>query len=172
LGINWRALELKMSVNFMATWEILQLIDIFRGRCVYFSLFWYVVPRKIWQPCRATEFVSCDTNRSLSIRVVRPNFVSSDQFLCHTTKFCVVQHNSCRPAKFRVIRPIFMSHDKVLRRATQFVSSGQISCHQTNFYVTRQSFVSYDTKFMFRINMPYINTLEVGRARGQRPKAN
>jgi hypothetical protein len=35
--------------------------------------------------CLTTEFVLYNTKRSLSICVVRPNFVSSDQILCRTT---------------------------------------------------------------------------------------
>jgi hypothetical protein len=31
-------------------------IGLFCGTLVYFSPFWYVVPRKIWQPC-STEYL-------------------------------------------------------------------------------------------------------------------
>jgi hypothetical protein len=45
-----------MLVNFQAIWPILLLFGIFYGHLVYFVVilvvfkFWYVVPRKIWQP--------------------------------------------------------------------------------------------------------------------------
>jgi hypothetical protein len=38
-------------VYFMAIGNILWPFGIFCGHLVYFSPFWYVVPRKIWQPC-------------------------------------------------------------------------------------------------------------------------
>jgi hypothetical protein len=54
--------------NFMAIWNILWPFGIFCGHLVYFvtiwyisrafgtfSPFWYVIPRKIWQPCFQTE---------------------------------------------------------------------------------------------------------------------
>jgi hypothetical protein len=47
-------------VHFMAVWYILWPFDIFYGRLVYFKVdlrpfgvflsFWYIEPRKIWQP--------------------------------------------------------------------------------------------------------------------------
>jgi hypothetical protein len=37
-------------VNFAATGSILWPFFIFCGHLVYFSPFWYLVPRKIWQP--------------------------------------------------------------------------------------------------------------------------
>jgi hypothetical protein len=47
-----------MLVHFVAIWSILRpfvkilwQFGIFYGHLVYFSPFWYVVPRKIWQPC-------------------------------------------------------------------------------------------------------------------------
>jgi hypothetical protein len=36
-------------VYLMAVGNILWLFGIFYGHLVYFSLFWYFVPRKIWQ---------------------------------------------------------------------------------------------------------------------------
>jgi hypothetical protein len=47
-----------MLVFFMDIWPILRPFDIpylgpfgiFYGKLVYFSPFWYIVPRKIWQP--------------------------------------------------------------------------------------------------------------------------
>jgi hydrogenase-4 membrane subunit HyfE len=46
-------------VNFMVVWSILWQWDIpillpfgiFCGDLVYFVIIWYIVPRKIWQPC-------------------------------------------------------------------------------------------------------------------------
>jgi hypothetical protein len=54
----WRVLQWKMMVNFMDTWSILHTVvcyilwtfGIVRGNLVYF---WYLVIRKIWQPCSA-----------------------------------------------------------------------------------------------------------------------
>jgi Zn-dependent protease with chaperone function len=51
LGTLWRVLQLKMLIYFMAIssmyftakWYILWLFGVF-------FLFWYVLPRKIWQP--------------------------------------------------------------------------------------------------------------------------
>jgi hypothetical protein len=44
-----------MLVNFSAVWSVLQPFVMFCGHSVWlfgiFFLFWYVVPRKIWQPC-------------------------------------------------------------------------------------------------------------------------
>jgi hypothetical protein len=44
---NW-----KMLVYFMNTWSIYGLLSFGTaiGNLVYFSPFWYFVPRKIWQP--------------------------------------------------------------------------------------------------------------------------
>jgi hypothetical protein len=59
LGKCLRAVQRKMSVYSVAIWSILQLFGIFSGHLVFFWLFgifspfWYVVPRKIWQPWRA-----------------------------------------------------------------------------------------------------------------------
>jgi hypothetical protein len=39
-------------VYFTAIANILWPFGIFCGQLVYFSPFWYFVPRKIWQPCR------------------------------------------------------------------------------------------------------------------------
>jgi hypothetical protein len=62
LGKFWRALDLKMFTYFMAIWNSLQTFGdilwpfgIFCGNLVYFSPFWYFVPRKIWQPWRRFE---------------------------------------------------------------------------------------------------------------------
>jgi hypothetical protein len=58
LGKFWRVLQWKMSVYFMDIWSILRTFwhislpyGIFCGNLVYFPPFWYVVPRKLWQPC-------------------------------------------------------------------------------------------------------------------------
>jgi hypothetical protein len=44
------------SVNFVAIWYNLPPFGIFCGSLVYFSLFWYVALRKIWQPCLPADF--------------------------------------------------------------------------------------------------------------------
>jgi hypothetical protein len=44
LGKFWRVLQWEMLVNFMAIWLI------FSPNFGTFYPFWYVVPRKIWQP--------------------------------------------------------------------------------------------------------------------------
>jgi hypothetical protein len=57
LGKFWRDLQIKIKVYFMATWSLLKLFGIFCDHLVYLWLFgiffpfWYVVQRKIWQPC-------------------------------------------------------------------------------------------------------------------------
>jgi hypothetical protein len=53
---------------FMANWSVLRQFRIFCGHSVYFRvisffLFWYVVPRKIWQPCSSMA----PTNAALDI---------------------------------------------------------------------------------------------------------
>jgi hypothetical protein len=54
LGKFWRALQWKMVVCLMAIRSILRPIDIFYGHLVHFVvvwyIFWFAVPRKIWQP--------------------------------------------------------------------------------------------------------------------------
>jgi hypothetical protein len=45
LGKFWRVFE--RLVYSMATWYILRAF----GNSVYFLPFWYIVSRKIWQPC-------------------------------------------------------------------------------------------------------------------------
>jgi hypothetical protein len=57
-GKFWRVLQLKMLLYFMAIWSYpfksiwytLWPFGMFYGYLVYFSPFWYVVPKKIWQP--------------------------------------------------------------------------------------------------------------------------
>jgi hypothetical protein len=44
LGTFW-------CMNFMDIWSILRPFDIFYDNLAYFSPFWYIEPRKIWQPC-------------------------------------------------------------------------------------------------------------------------
>jgi hypothetical protein len=58
LGKFWKVLQWKILVFFMALLSILRPIVIFYGHLVHFvdiwyvfPRFWYVVPRKIWQPC-------------------------------------------------------------------------------------------------------------------------
>jgi hypothetical protein len=43
VDIFWRALEWKMLVHYKAIWK-------FCGHLEYFSPFWYISPRNIWQP--------------------------------------------------------------------------------------------------------------------------
>jgi hypothetical protein len=50
LYVFWRALELKMLVYFMATWNISWPFDIFYGRLVHFPPLEYVLTRKVGQP--------------------------------------------------------------------------------------------------------------------------
>jgi hypothetical protein len=45
-GVNYVHL-----VYFTAVWNILRPFGIFYGYLVDFSPFWFVVPRKLWQPC-------------------------------------------------------------------------------------------------------------------------
>jgi hypothetical protein len=64
LGKFWSGLKWKMSENFMAIWNILRPFGTFYGHLVrwwqfgIFSLFWYIVSRKIWQPWTYTERVA------------------------------------------------------------------------------------------------------------------
>jgi hypothetical protein len=57
-GILWNALERKTLVNFMAIleyfkeiWYILLPLGEFMVSWYIFDPFWYIAPRKIWQPC-------------------------------------------------------------------------------------------------------------------------
>jgi hypothetical protein len=54
LGKFWRFLQWKIMLYFMAIWSIWYILlhyGIFCGHLVCFDPFWYIVPRKIWQPC-------------------------------------------------------------------------------------------------------------------------
>jgi hypothetical protein len=59
MGKFWSVLQRKMLVNFKAIWSISLPFDIFYvwslgifcGLFGIFFPFWYVAPRKIWQPC-------------------------------------------------------------------------------------------------------------------------
>jgi hypothetical protein len=73
LGKFWRALQWKalvyllpfglfhgQLVNFNTIWSTSQPIGKFNGHLVHFVVvwflpFWYVVPKKIWQPCSQEE---------------------------------------------------------------------------------------------------------------------
>jgi hypothetical protein len=46
LGIFWSAMGWKISVYCISIWNILRLFGIFCGHLVYFSTFWYILPRK------------------------------------------------------------------------------------------------------------------------------
>jgi hypothetical protein len=50
LGTFFSVLQGKMLVKFMAIWSILLPFRIFCGHFGIFYPFWYVAPRKIWQP--------------------------------------------------------------------------------------------------------------------------
>jgi hypothetical protein len=57
-------LQRNMSVYVMAIWSILRPFVIFSGSLVYFNVilyissrFWYVLPRKIWQPWHRSDFL-------------------------------------------------------------------------------------------------------------------
>jgi hypothetical protein len=57
LGKFWRVLQWKIFVYFMTIWSILRPLKVFYGHLVYFVViwyisprFWYIVPRKIFQP--------------------------------------------------------------------------------------------------------------------------
>jgi hypothetical protein len=45
-------------VHFTTFCYILWTFGVVRGNLVYFSPFWYFVPRKIWQPCRSQKHQS------------------------------------------------------------------------------------------------------------------
>jgi hypothetical protein len=58
LGKSCRVLQPKLWVFFKAVWSTLRTFGTFCGHLVYFMAirkiffpFWYIVPRKIWQPC-------------------------------------------------------------------------------------------------------------------------
>jgi hypothetical protein len=56
---------------FMAIWNILHTFGIFYEHLVHFFRFWYLVPRKIWQPW----FRRGRKIRKISIRGKKPFFV-------------------------------------------------------------------------------------------------
>jgi hypothetical protein len=76
LGKFWRVLQWKMLVYFMFIWCSIRSFSIFcghfgifYGHLVYFSPFWYVGPRKIWQPCYTTRpFMKCRCTSCLTLR--------------------------------------------------------------------------------------------------------
>jgi hypothetical protein len=45
-------------IHFTVFCYILWTFDVVLGILVYFSPFWYFVPRKIWQPCRRVDFMN------------------------------------------------------------------------------------------------------------------
>jgi hypothetical protein len=57
-----------MLEYFMATLYILRPFGIFYGHLVHFSRFWYVVPRKIWQPCGISQGRFCSARNDLFCR--------------------------------------------------------------------------------------------------------
>jgi hypothetical protein len=72
LGKFWRIWQWKMSVNFVAIWSILWPFVIFYGYLVWFFSFWYVAPRKIWQPCKAFHYIfdfKIDSNQKIFIDI-------------------------------------------------------------------------------------------------------
>jgi hypothetical protein len=72
----WSVLEWKM-LYFMSNWYILCSFGTFYVHLAYllviwyldFFPFWYVVPRKIWQPCPQISGCCCCTFQSKRIRV-------------------------------------------------------------------------------------------------------
>jgi hypothetical protein len=57
LGKVWRVLQWKKFEYFIDIWSILCPFGTFCSNLVYVPPFWYIVPRKIWQPCASTRFV-------------------------------------------------------------------------------------------------------------------
>jgi hypothetical protein len=58
LGKFWRALKWKMLVYVMVIWNILRPFDILYSHLVmlwsfgiFGPVFWYILSRKVWQPC-------------------------------------------------------------------------------------------------------------------------
>jgi hypothetical protein len=81
-----------MLLYFTAIWSILYILwrlGIFYGNLVYFPRFWYIVPRKIWQPWLSKK---PDEIRNfvehLARRVLLPDFAvdPADQF--HVVRIC------------------------------------------------------------------------------------
>jgi hypothetical protein len=74
LGKFLRVLQWKMLVHifnahlvhFTDIWCVLCPFGIFSGRLAYFSLFWYFVPRKFWQPCQVESCGDVNTEQRLS----------------------------------------------------------------------------------------------------------
>jgi hypothetical protein len=54
--VFWSNLECKMFVHVVAVWNILQPFGECYGNLAFFSLLWYVVPGKIWQPSTCTTY--------------------------------------------------------------------------------------------------------------------
>jgi uncharacterized Tic20 family protein len=76
LGKFWRVLQRNMLVHFMALWSTLMPFGIQCGHFLpivpiyaYIFPFWYVVPRKIWQPC----------SKEIYWKIQKNKFVSPDQ---------------------------------------------------------------------------------------------
>jgi hypothetical protein len=76
-------------VYLMDTWHILWPLGIFYGYLVCFSPFWYVIPRKIWQPCltRLGEFL-----RFFTWDQFFDNYRSNPNYKCiiHSKKFALI----------------------------------------------------------------------------------
>jgi hypothetical protein len=69
LGKFGRDLQFKMLVYLMAFWFIIRAFCLLCGRLAYFMFFgnffpfWYVVPWKIWQPCKSQKrLISCQVS--------------------------------------------------------------------------------------------------------------
>jgi hypothetical protein len=115
LVILWRPFERKMSVYFMAIWNILRTFGIFYGHLVYFMIIWnilcsfgrflfiwYVVPRKIWQPWFAMTWVnfgrSCNGRyKCISWYILRPFdiFCSFCGHLVYFSRFGMLYQEKC-----------------------------------------------------------------------------
>jgi hypothetical protein len=66
-------------VYFTAIGNILWPFGIFCGRLVYFSPFWYLVPRKIWQPWNRQ---AREVDQVLSSRIILPDYVPTYINVC------------------------------------------------------------------------------------------
>jgi hypothetical protein len=78
LGKFWSVLQFKRLANFMTFWSIIVPFRIFYCHMVhflvilvYFFPYWYVVPRKIWQPWTFAEVSSFGKEKKIHDRCTR-----------------------------------------------------------------------------------------------------
>jgi hypothetical protein len=85
LDIVWRAFEWEVLVYFM-TFDIfyIYLVYLLVICCTYIPPFWYVVPRKIWQPCVLAQRSGICTTYMLKLK------------LTSTWVVCVALHREAR----------------------------------------------------------------------------